>query len=60
MPVLLNAVCIACAGAKPPAVGKPMLQYLVKVGSDAKGTPHPQLGSVLQPQATKGTLRKAA
>ena len=39
--------CIACAGAKPPAVGKPLLQYLVKVGSDAKGTPHPQLGSVL-------------
>ena len=32
-----------------------MLQYLVKVGSDAKGTPHPKLGSVLQPQAAKGT-----
>ncbi len=46
--------CIACAGAKPPAVGKPMLQYLVKVGSDAKGTPHSQLGSVLQPQAARG------
>ena len=46
--------CIACAGAMPPAAGKPMLQYLVKVGSDAKGTPHPQLGSVLQPQAAKG------
>ena len=47
--------CIACSMAKPPAVGKPMLQYLVKVGSDAKGTPHPKLGSVLQPQAAAGT-----
>ncbi len=46
--------CIACSMAKPPAVGKPMLQYLIKVGSDAKGTPHPKLGSVLQPQAAKG------
>jgi CxxC motif-containing protein (DUF1111 family) len=27
---------------------------LVRVGSDAKGTPHPQLGSVLQVQADKG------
>ena len=31
-----------------------MLQYLVRVGSDARGTPHPQLGSVLQIQAAKG------
>ena len=46
--------CIACSQAKPPDVGKPLLQYLVKVGSDAKGTPHPQLGSVLQPQAAAG------
>ncbi len=39
----------------PPDVGKPMIKYLVKVGSDAKGTPHPKLGSVLQPLAAKGT-----
>ena len=30
------------------------MKYLVKVGSDAKGTPHPKLGSVLQPLAAKG------
>ncbi len=47
--------CIACAGAMPPTVGQPMLQYLVKVGSDAKGKSHPKLGSVLQPQAAADT-----
>ena len=47
--------CSDCKGALPPDVGKPLLKYLVKVGSDAKGTPHPKLGSVLQPLAAKGT-----
>ena len=46
--------CADCKKAMPPEVGKPMLNYLVKVGIDAKGTPHPKLGSVLQPQAAKG------
>ena len=32
-----------------------MLQSVVKVGSDANGTPDPVLGSVLQPQSTTGT-----
>ena len=46
--------CVACHAAMPAAVGKPLVKYLVRVGSDAKGTPHPQLGSVLQVQADKG------
>jgi CxxC motif-containing protein (DUF1111 family) len=46
--------CSDCKGAMPPAAGQPLLKYLVKVGTDAKGTPHPKLGSVLQPQAAKG------
>ncbi len=46
--------CDTCKGALPSAVGAPLLKYLVQVGSDAKGTPHPKLGSVLQPLAAKG------
>ena len=49
-----RTVAADCKGAMPPDVGKPLLKYLVKVGSDAKGTPHPKLGSVLQPLAAKG------
>jgi CxxC motif-containing protein (DUF1111 family) len=49
------ASCSDCKGARPTEVGKPMLKYLVKVGIDAKGTPHPKLGSVLEPLAAKGT-----
>src|SRR6185295_1097224 len=33
----------------------PALQYAVKVGSDANGSPHPSLGRVLQPQSTSGS-----
>ncbi len=51
--------CIAChtnnGRALPPAVGAPMTSYLVRVGTDVKGSPHPKLGSSLQSQATKGT-----
>ncbi len=46
--------CIQCHSATPPAVNIPLSKYLVKVGVDAKGSPHPQLGSVLQPEAAKG------
>lgn len=50
--------CIAChvhnGRAVPPHVGAPMYQTVVKVGADAKGTPHPQLGGTLQPQSTAG------
>jgi CxxC motif-containing protein (DUF1111 family) len=51
--------CVAChtnnGRAMPAAVGAPMTKYLVRIGSDAKGTPHPKLGSSLQSQAAKGT-----
>jgi CxxC motif-containing protein (DUF1111 family) len=50
--------CIGChtnnGRALPPAVGEPLLKYLVRVGSDAQGTPHPKLGSTLQMQAAEG------
>ena len=32
-----------------------MTSYLVRVGSDAKGTPHPKLGASLQSQTAKGS-----
>ncbi len=57
-PKFVNRSCIAChvnnGRALPPAIGAPMLQSVVKVGSDAKGTPDPVLGSVLQSQNTAG------
>ena len=50
--------CIAChvnnGRALPPAVGGPMYQSVVKVGDDSIGSPHPQLGTALQPQALEG------
>lgn len=50
--------CVAChvnnGRALPPAVGAPMHGSVVKVGSDAAGTPDPALGSVLQPLRTSG------
>jgi CxxC motif-containing protein (DUF1111 family) len=58
-PKFINVSCVAChvnnGRALPPVIGTPMLQSVVKVGSDAKGTPDPVLGSVLQPQSTTGT-----
>lgn len=58
-PKFSNVSCVAChvnnGRALPPAIGAPMLQSVVKVGSDANGTPDPVLGSVLQPQSTTGT-----
>ncbi|MDB6067602.1 MAG: hypothetical protein JWR26_3810 [Pedosphaera sp.] len=57
-PKFSNRSCVAChvnnGRALPPAIGVPMLQSVVKVGSDASGTPHPTLGSVLQSQSTSG------
>lgn len=50
--------CVGChvnnARALPPAIGAPLTRYVVRVGSDAAGTPHPQLGSTLQLQAATG------
>jgi CxxC motif-containing protein (DUF1111 family) len=37
-----------------------MTQTVVKVGSDANGSPHPTLGTVLQPQATNGPAEGSA
>ncbi len=58
-PKFSNVSCVAChvnnGRALPPAIGAPMLQSVVRVGSDANGTPDPVLGSVLQPQSTTGT-----
>ena len=58
-PKFANRSCVAChvnnGRALPPAIGAPMLQSVVRVGSDAMGTPDPVLGSVLQPQITSGS-----
>ncbi|HWD91528.1 MAG TPA: di-heme oxidoredictase family protein [Verrucomicrobiae bacterium] len=57
-PKFVNRSCVAChvnnGRALPPTIGAPMLQSVVKVGSDATGTPDPVLGSELQPQSTSG------
>ncbi|HXA44723.1 MAG TPA: di-heme oxidoredictase family protein, partial [Candidatus Angelobacter sp.] len=57
-PKFSNRSCVAChvnnGRALPPLIGAPMLQSLVRVASDASGTPDPILGSALQPQSTTG------
>ena len=59
-PKFVNRSCVAChvgnGRALPPAIGAPMFQSAVHVGSDANGTPDPVLGSVLQPQNTNGPI----
>ena len=63
-PKFINRSCVSChvnnGRALPPAIGAPMLQTVVKVGSDANGSPHPTLGSVLQPQSTSGPAEGSA
>lgn len=63
-PKFINRSCVAChvnnGRALPPAIGAPMLQTVVKVGSDADGAPHPTLGSVLQSQSTNGPAEGSA
>ncbi len=48
--------CIAChvnnGRALSPPIGSPMYQTVVRVAADADGTPHPKLGTALQPQST--------
>lgn len=60
----VNRSCVAChvnnGRALPPAVGVPMLQSVVKVGSDAAGSPDPTLGTVLQMQSTSGPVEGTA
>lgn len=56
--------CIAChvnnGRSLPPAAGEPMNHTVVKVASDATGTPHPQLGTALQPRSTSGVAEGSA
>ena len=63
-PKFIARSCVEChvnnGRALPPAVGAPMFQTVVKVGSDATGSPHPTLGSVLQPQSTGGPVEGSA
>ena len=63
-PKFINRSCVVChvnnGRALPPAIGAPMLQSVVRVGSDAGGTPDPVLGSVLQPQITSGSPEDTA
>ena len=57
-PKFIARSCVEChvnnGRALPPAVGAPMLQSVMKVGGDVSGSPHPVLGSVLQPQSIIG------
>jgi CxxC motif-containing protein (DUF1111 family) len=63
-PKFINRSCVAChvnnGRALPPAIGAPMLQSVVKVGSDAAGSPHPILGSAIQPQSVTGPAEGGA
>jgi len=63
-PKFIAHSCVAChvnnGRALPPALGAPMTQAVVKVGSDANGSPHPALGSVLQSQSTSGPVEGGA
>ena len=56
--------CVQChvnnGRAIPPAIGGPMTDYVMRVGTDANGSPHPALGSVLQPQSTSGAAEGSA
>jgi len=58
-PLFIAESCVACHAnngrSLSPAVGLPFLQGVVKVGSDSVGTPHPLLGSVIQPNTTDGS-----
>jgi CxxC motif-containing protein (DUF1111 family) len=53
----INKSCISChknnGRSLPPAINTVLKTHSVKVG-DSSGNPHPQLGRVLQPQATNG------
>ncbi len=63
-PKFIARSCVEChvnnGRALPPAIGAPMLKTVVKVGADANGSPHPTLGSVLQPQSTGGPVEGGA
>lgn len=54
-PQFVARSCIAChvnnGRAITPLVGMPMYQTVIKLAADVRGTPHPQLGTAVQPQA---------
>ncbi len=57
-PKFIARSCVEChvnnGRALPPAIGAPMLQSVVKTGANSSGSPHPVLGSVVQPRSTGG------
>jgi CxxC motif-containing protein (DUF1111 family) len=57
-PKFIARSCIEChinnGRALPAEIGAAMTRAVVKVGSDANGSPHPILGAVLQPQSISG------
>ena len=63
-PKFIARSCVEChinnGRALPPAVGAPMFQSVVKVGTNASGSSHPTLGAVLQPQSTSGPVEGSA
>jgi CxxC motif-containing protein (DUF1111 family) len=63
-PKFIARSCVAChvnnGRALPPDIGAPMTRTVIKVGSDANGSPHPLLGAVLQPQATSASIEGSA
>jgi CxxC motif-containing protein (DUF1111 family) len=63
-PKFIARSCVEChinnGRALPPSIGAAMSRTVVKVGSDANGSPHPILGAVLQPQSTSGPVEGIA
>ena len=63
-PQFIASSCVACHAnngrALPPEIGKPMLQSVIKVGSDKAGTPHALLGTAIQPQSVTGQPETSA
>lgn len=57
-PQYVASSCISChvnnGRSLAPELGEPMYQSVVKVGSNASGAAHPQLGKALQPRSTQG------
>jgi CxxC motif-containing protein (DUF1111 family) len=63
-PKFIARSCVEChvnnGRALPPDIGAPMLRSVVKVGSNSTGSPHPALGSVLQPRSSSGPVEATA
>ena len=62
-PKYINNSCVDChtdnGRSLPSPLSASILQSVVKVGSDATGTPHATLGSVLQPKATDSSAESS-